>query len=195
MPKGPRYGFLLESIFGGPGLSASLLPQWGRNLQRMMERFNYQAAAYVQVKDDHSGRVRLDSQGHPIVEYSLGPKDAPKVHKGYELLAGIFLKAGAKAVFLPHIDVKPLRKMDEVSSIASLDLSPNKLSLVSAHQMGSCRMGEDPRESVVNSRGQVHGLKNLYIADASVFPTAIGVNPQITIAAISTLFAQDMVRS
>jgi choline dehydrogenase len=46
-------------------------------------------------------------------------------------------------------------------------------------------MGEDPRGSVVNSRGRVHGATGVYVIDGSVLPTSLGVNPQVTILAVS----------
>ena len=51
--------------------------------------------------------------------------------------------------------------------------------------MATCRMGLRPQESVVDARGEAHLCKKLYIADASVFPTSLGVNPQITTMAVS----------
>lgn len=65
---------------------------------------------------------------------------------------------------------------------------------VSAHQMGSCRMGVDKRTSVVNQRGKVWGTDGLYVSDASVFPSASGVNPMITVMAISHWIAGGLVK-
>lgn len=52
-----------------------------------------------------------------------------------------------------------------------------------AHACGTCRMGDDQKKSVVDKNGRSHDIENLYIADASVFPTSLGVNPALTIAA------------
>ena len=57
--------------------------------------------------------------------------------------------------------------------------------VASAHQMGTCRMGSDPKKSVVDPNGKVWGTEGLYVADASVFPSASGVNPMVTNMAIS----------
>ena len=54
------------------------------------------------------------------------------------------------------------------------------LTVYSSHIMGSCRMGLEPSDSVVDPRGRVWVWRNLYVSDASVFPGSLGVNPQIT---------------
>lgn len=53
------------------------------------------------------------------------------------------------------------------------------------HLMGTARMGTDPEQSVVNKDGQAHKVKNLFISDGSVFPTSGGLNPTLTIQALS----------
>lgn len=193
--KSGNGGFLLESVAGGPALSAVLVPQWGRKLHELMARYNSYAAAFVQVEDESEGTVRPDSAGVPRIDYKLGEGDATKVRQGYQTLARIYLAAGARAVHVPHIEAAPVRDESGVQGLRKLDMSPGKVTLISAHQMGTCRMGEDPKHSVVNSRGKVHEYENLYVADASVFPSAIGVNPQITIASLATHFASGIIKS
>jgi choline dehydrogenase-like flavoprotein len=53
--------------------------------------------------------------------------------------------------------------------------------MFSAHQMGTCRMGADPKNSVTNENGEVHGVKGLFVCDGSLFPSASGVNPMLSI--------------
>jgi choline dehydrogenase-like flavoprotein len=56
---------------------------------------------------------------------------------------------------------------------------------VSAHQMGTCRMSALEKDGVVDATGKVWGTEGVYVADASVFPSASGVNPMVTNMAIS----------
>ena len=65
----------------------------------------------------------------------------------------------------------------------------------SAHPMSTCRMGIDPRTSVVDTNGATHGLSGLYIADASVFPSSIGVNPQLTTMSVGPVIARRILES
>jgi choline dehydrogenase len=60
-----------------------------------------------------------------------------------------------------------------------------RTSIFTAHLMGGCPMGEDPRQSVVNSAGRHHQVDNLSIIDGSLFPTSIGANPQLSIYGLS----------
>jgi choline dehydrogenase-like flavoprotein len=59
------------------------------------------------------------------------------------------------------------------------------MAYVSFHQMGSCRMGTNPATSVIGETHEAHAVRGLFIADASAFPSASGVNPMITIMAMA----------
>jgi choline dehydrogenase-like flavoprotein len=54
-----------------------------------------------------------------------------------------------------------------------------------SHAAGTLRMGDDPSSAPVDREGRFRGLDNLYVTDASLFPTAAGVNPSLTIAALA----------
>ena len=75
-------------------------------------------------------------------------------------------------------------------------MEPHRVRLFTAHQMGGCGMGRNPEESVVNSFGEHHHVANLSVHDASIFPTSIGANPQLSVYALaarnSTRLAQKL---
>jgi cholesterol oxidase len=64
------------------------------------------------------------------------------------------------------------------------------LQVYSVHLMGTARMNEDPRRGVTNSFGAVHGVPGLYVADASLFPGPLGINPMETVIALALRNAQ-----
>ena len=72
----------------------------------------------------------------------------------------------------------------KTGSILDADLRPTDFSPIGNHPLGTCRMSEDKKRGVVNSRGETHDVKGLYIADGSIFPNAPGVNPQVSIMAL-----------
>src|SRR5207237_5681824 len=94
--------------------------------------------------------------------------------------------SGAKRIVTPIAGAPPLRSPDDIPRIFERPLDPRDLETVSVHPMGTCRMGRDPRRSVVNAFGEAHDVQDLFVADASVLPTPIGVNPMETIVALAT---------
>lgn len=193
---GPEGGFLLESIFSHPGLAAATIQGIGDAMRRMMLRYNHLAAAYVQVLDSGGGHVSVGDRGAPVIDYQLGAMDEARIRTGYKHLARVFLAAGAEQVQFPHVDMPVIRKEDEIDAVVDgLDLAPCKLYMYSAHQMGTCAMGADPRTHVLDSTLRAHDHDNLFVTDASAFPTAVGVNPQITIATLATHAARHVAES
>ncbi|MEB3196327.1 MAG: GMC family oxidoreductase [Candidatus Sericytochromatia bacterium] len=179
-------GILIESVFAYPALAASTMLRGGREAQRAMSQYDHWAGGIVLLHDDSRGDVQATGPEGARVRYALNAADQAKMRKGLLALANIFLAAGAREVLIPHAACGPIRSPEEAERvIASLDLSPNRLALFSAHQMGTAAMGRDPASSVTDGFGRVHGMENLWIADGSLFPTSLGVNPQITIAALA----------
>ena len=86
--------------------------------------------------------------------------------------------------------------MDQVDRVLeSLENEPNQFYLTSYHHQGAMRMGEDQEDSVVAPTGEIHGIKNLYVADASLFPSSILVNPQLTVYALANVIADEIIAS
>ena len=86
----------------------------------------------------------------------------------------------------PGVDADAFRALD-LAQIPSI-----KLECSSQHPLGTCRMGIDPSNSVVDDAGKVWGIGGLYAADGSIVPTSLGVNPQLTIMAMATRVAWKM---
>ena len=96
------------------------------------------------------------------------------------------VEMGAEMVVLPFTNQHIAYTRDELDKIDELQTDVNTLELFTVHLMGTARMGSNPASSVVNLNGEVWDLPGCYVADASLFPTAIGVNPQVTIMALAT---------
>ena len=110
--------------------------------------------------------------------------------RAYHAMAEIQLAAGARAVMPVHDAVVASASAEEARArIAALPLAPLGPRVMSAHVMGGCAMGPDPRSSVVSEDGRHHHYANLSVHDASIFPTSIGANPQLSIYAVTARMA------
>jgi long-chain-alcohol oxidase len=185
------YGFKFETAPMHPSLAALGFP-WEsaaghRELMRRLPRVTFVG---VLLRDRDGGRVAVDAEGAPVVRYRLSRYDLAHLRRGISAAAELLEAAGAREIWpahARHVAYRPgpgahTRWLGELDAAG---LGPNQLLLVSFHQMASCRMGARPATSVVNSDNQVHGVPRLYVADASVFPTASGVNPMLTIMGIA----------
>ena len=92
---------------------------------------------------------------------------------------GLSYKAGASAGSLDAF----------CDGVLQMPVARNRSFLASAHQMGTCGIGRDARTAVCDNRGEVFGVKNLFVADASAFPASSGVNPMITVMALAACIA------
>lgn len=180
-------GILLEATFPPPGVgySAGVLPFIGHDYKARLARYRQMAAIGILVSDQGAGRVIVGPDGRPWMRYSLHPEDAARIRKAIAAAARLLFAAGAREVYpgLPGLEV--IRSEVEIQHILSPRWGPADLILSAYHPMGTCRMGEDPNRSVTDSYGAVHGVSNLWIADASLLPSSPIVNPQITIMALA----------
>jgi choline dehydrogenase-like flavoprotein len=191
------HGFSIEAAPAHPGLAALAFP-WrnGADHKNLMTRYAHAAAFIVLVRDHGSGRVRVTPRGDPLVHYGLHPEDRSLMLRGLAEMGRIHLAAGAQEVFsLQTRRVQVRRDTPDAAGRFARDtqavgIRPNALSMFSAHLMGSLPMGADPRRAAVDPAGQLYGVRGLYISDASVFPSAPGVNPMITVMAMAHRTAQ-----
>ncbi|WP_283647299.1 GMC family oxidoreductase, partial [Marinovum algicola] len=101
-------------------------------------------------------------------------------------MAEMHFAAGAKEIRPSHSHAGYYKSWKEAKeAINKLAYDPVITGLGSAHVMGGCAMGQDESQCVVNSDGSYKYLNGLYIIDGSVFPTSLGVNPQLTIYGMS----------
>ncbi|CAH0016911.1 unnamed protein product [Clonostachys rhizophaga] len=166
-------------------------------------------AGFISVsKDKHTGRVYPDPQdGRFRVDYSPSQLDKSHILAGLEALARINFEAGAREIFssVPTLESFVRREGEDVATtelafqewlekLRSHGFPAPETGFVAAHQMGTCRMSASPKKGVVDPKGQVWGTKGLYVIDASVFPTASGVNPFLTTMAIADSLSRDIAR-
>jgi choline dehydrogenase-like flavoprotein len=190
--NGDGGGFWFEAVPIYPTLASLALPAFGGFHRQMMRNYPHIGASIVLVKEiDSSGQVTVNDQGRASISYSLRGRDLAYLKQGLAIAAQMHFAAGATRVMTLHATPTEFRSVPEIEKkLADSDWGTNEVALYSAHPLGTCRMGEDPARSVVDSHCQVHDLQGLFVIDGSVTPTSLGVNPQLTILAIAEKSAE-----
>ncbi|KAM4085292.1 hypothetical protein ACJW30_10G015500 [Castanea mollissima] len=192
---GSGYGAVIQTPSLHPGTFSILMP-WisGTDIKNRMCRFSRTAHIFALARDKGSGTVVSPSS----ISYPMEVADEESLKKGLEKILRILAAAGAEEIGTHHCKGKTLnvKKVSSheferfVKEESSRPLRGLSAPLCSAHQMGSCRMGVDPKKSAVNQMGETWEVEGLFVADTSVFPTALGVNPMVTVQAIAYCTAQ-----
>jgi choline dehydrogenase-like flavoprotein len=186
-----EHGVLLEATFTPLAFGGQWLPGTGVEHQRRLLDFGHLASTGVHLSDRSSGRVGLRRDGSLRIGYQLSREDAVWMTFGIARAAELFYAAGATEVY-PQISGLPTIGPE---GIAELEASPpprSRMRLEAFHPMGTARMHADPRRGVVATDGAVHGAEALYVADASLLPSSIGVNPMMTIIAMASRVSRQM---
>jgi choline dehydrogenase-like flavoprotein len=188
-------GLLFEGSSLPLELTAAMTPGFGPAWTARMEEAQRCMLFGFLVKDTSRGRVVAGPEGEARVFYWLNAEDRRRVRRGLGLLARLFLAAGAREVVPPVKGFPTLRSIDDVRRLERTRLAARHVDLTAYHPVGTCRMGVGPGRSVVDADHAVHGVPGLYVSDASVFPGAPGVNPQLTIMALALRAAERLARS
>jgi long-chain-alcohol oxidase len=183
---------IFETVPLHPAGAAAALP-WQSAAQHrdLMERSAHLSLIGVLCRDTSSGRVRVDRDGNPRVRWRLNAQDEGRMAAGVAAAGEVLAAAGAAEVFSVHRQRFAFRPGGADAHRAWAEATrqagfrAGRATLASYHQMGSCRMGTDPATSAVGPDQQAHEVKALYVADASVFPTAAGVNPMLTVMGLA----------
>jgi choline dehydrogenase-like flavoprotein len=146
----------------------------------------------VQLRAEAHGSVRTGRFGTDI-QLDLTPGDMRHLRQGLRFTAELLFAAGARAV-LPGVHGLPerLTSPDQVRLLENGPLDPACYALALTHLFGTARMSVRPADGVVGTDFAVHGTRNCYVIDSSIFPTNLGVNPQHTIMAIAMHAAWQM---
>ncbi|HUJ73684.1 MAG TPA: GMC family oxidoreductase, partial [bacterium] len=196
-----KAGYQLEAAPLYPVLAMSILGRGGRAaLEKWGPAYRHAQSMIALVRDgfheeSKGGRVEIRKDGSPVLDYPVTGYLWEALYDAYLRMAEIQFAAGAQEVMPIHTDAHPYRSWAEAQSeIPRLPKRAFGPSLFSAHLMGGCAMGEDAARSVVDSLGRHHQVEGLSVIDASVFPTGLGVNPQLTTYAISARNATQLAR-
>ena len=180
-------GLMFEGAAGPPDYIAMSLPFTGGRHRELMSRYRHLSQFGLMVSDRSRGFVR-ERAGMVQVRYDLNEEDTAAFKRGIELLCECYFAAGAEAVYPPIERVGELTGGD-LGPLRELSVRPGDLALAAFHPMGTARADARPANGVVDGDLKLHGSDGVYVADAAVIPSSIGVNPQITIMGLATRLA------
>ncbi|XP_042034263.1 long-chain-alcohol oxidase FAO4A-like [Salvia splendens] len=197
---GPGYEVLIQTPALHPGMFSALTP-WrsGEDIKARLVKFSRTVHIFALARDRGSGEVK--SPDH--IRYEMEGGDEENLRRGLGRVLRILVAAGAEEVGTQNRRGRVLRAAEAggeeverfVEEESGRALGRLESPVCSAHQMGSCRMGVDPRVSAVGPTGMTWEVEALYVADSSVFPTALGVNPMLTVQAIAYCTAQSILQA
>ncbi|WP_273823321.1 MULTISPECIES: GMC family oxidoreductase [Pseudomonas] len=178
-----------------PALASTLLGGFGPQSALRMEQLPHTHVMLALLRDGFhpdspGGEVELRGDGSPVLDYQVSPYAWDGLRRAFHSMAEIQFAAGAKSVLPLHADANYVNSLAQAKTlIDGLRLETYRTRLGSAHVMGGCAMGEDPKTAVADSLGRHHQLRNLSIHDGSLFPTSIGANPQLSVYGLTAQLA------
>lgn len=188
-------GFVLETCMYFPFVTAKNLTGFGPDHSTLMQAFRKLQMILVLACDRAvpENRISVDRTGRPRVHYRFTSEVREALAAANRAAARIFFAAGAVRVHAPLAD-PPLLGRSEAGNIdervrAEFFL-PGKTSVSAAHLMGGCGMGSDATDSVTDAWGRVHGVPWLRVADSSLFPDSLEINPYLTVMALADRAAE-----
>ncbi len=164
-----KKGFKLENVFAPPVAISMLLPGLAGKHQSLMKKITHMACIEVAVRDTEPGKISVAKNGKLHIHKELNSVDLQRKQHGMDAITNIFTSTGATEII------------------------PGELG-IGLHLMGGCSLGSNSKESVVSPDFTVHEYKNFIVADSSIFPNAPGINPSLTIMAISKMAATKMLK-
>ena len=188
-------GFVLETCMYFPFITAKNIAGFGAEHSAMMRAFPrlQMILALACDRATPGNRVTVDGAGQPVVHYEFTTRVIQSMVRATRAAARIFFAGGAKRVYAPMADPTTIegadaRRIDQI--IDAEHFKAGKITISAAHLMGGAVMGPGRSTSVTDGWGRVHGLPWLRIADASLFPDSLEINPYLTIMALADRVAE-----
>ena len=177
---------VMESWFNPIGAESLFMPGWFSDHYRNMKRYDHMACVGVVVGTRRNATVRPGRRGRGMrLDYTPAPDDLKLMVKGLRMAGRAFLAADAMKVMTTTFRYMPCKNEADFDEVEEYVRDNTDIALQSAHPQGGNAMSANADKGVVNPEFRVHGVEDLYVCDASVFPSPITVNPQLTVMALA----------
>ena len=192
------FGYLIECVQHLPALFSSFTP-WlsGAQHKELTRKFQYRADWLFLAKDRGAGSVTIDENGQSIRWYPFTDElDRRHLREGAVTAIRMQEAAGAEQIFVAGQPFAPWNRGEDLEAFIEkanqIPIGPGGISVFSAHQMCSAKLGSDPHTSVAKPNGELHDTTGVCIADAIGMPSCSGVNPMVTTMALARRTAMNM---
>lgn len=184
-------GYLLMANQFQPGLLGAMLPLMGDELGEWMTQMARVGGTIGWIDDPAGelGELKLNRNGSTKVDYPYGPVTQAILRDLIRKQARLQFAVGARKLLVAGSQAIRLDSLADLPKIDALDIRAGGLAMAAPHPSGGCMMGRTAQDSVTDSTHRVHGFDNLFVADSSVFPTPVSVDPSFTIMAFSYVAA------
>jgi choline dehydrogenase-like flavoprotein len=176
---------ILESWFNPVGTQALMMPGWFSAHYENMRRYTHLSCIGVVVGSQRNGTVKATRGRGMKLKYEPTDADLKLMLKGTKLAARIHFASGAKRVMPMTFRSRSYTSLEQVNELDEIVRDNTDIGLHTSHPQGGNAISRDPEKGVVDERFRVHGTENVYVCDASVFPSSVTVNPQLTVMALA----------
>jgi choline dehydrogenase-like flavoprotein len=182
-----RDGILMLCAQPDYNVMGVIFPLAGQQLMEALDQIENMASFGLLVRDQSAnGRVWRDVGGLPAVTYNLAPEDTRRMHDAMVHASEMALAAGARKLYPFVVGHPPLEGRKDLEAFRREKLGPTDFVWTSYHPLGTCRMGSDPKTSVIDTDHAAHDVPGLFVVDGSAVRGPLGVNPQLTIMSLAT---------
>ena len=192
-------GFRMEGIGGVLGPIMIMLPGFGQDHKRYAAQMRNMSVTLLLVPDQPSGEIGYswgdDGRVIPDIKYTIKDEWKARAKRGMRKTAELLFEAGATEVAFANQVFAPLKGPAEISRLEEFPMEPGWAGFISAHNQGTCRMGTSADNSVVDQNLKVHTLDNVYVMDASVFPTSAATHTMLPIMLVTDRAVHRMLES
>jgi len=184
-------GIMFEGASMPPELAAMAMPLIGPRLAHFIRRYAHIASFGMMVSDTTEGRMMRAPGYGCVFRYSLTKTDLERMRRGIAFLARLYLRHGALRVYTPvNRKENVFHSLNDVDRFERAPLRASEIEAMAFHPLGTCRMAASAGCGVCGQDHQVYGVPGLYVCDGSIVPSALGVNPQVTIMSLATRLAE-----
>ncbi len=162
-----KKGFKLENVFAPPAAISALFNGVGDEFFSCLKNINKFGSIEVCIRDENPGEIKVGRNNKTIVYKELSDLDKKKRDLGFDAIKNILYSQGAKRVIEGDFGI-------------------------GLHLMGGCSIGSEEKKSVFAPDFSMYEDKRISCADSSIFPNAPGINPSLTIMALSIKFAEEL---